>query len=253
MHGNAHVVGAFARDLHVVELVHEAALGCAARAHLLGQPEQVHRELFGGLDAARRAAAGAGLPLEVRVHPLEDLSGVLDRQAQDRAHDARRDVSAQLDHGIGRSALANGVDRLARELAHARLERGHGAGLERRVEVRAHGAVLRWIQARDVRRGRRLLGDEVRRGGAELRGEVALVLLERPDVREARHEPAVELLEIEQRRLVAQAPIDRIRVVEDRVAERVVVDHRIARDVTIGRSPGAKEEKRWAASTVRLR
>jgi hypothetical protein len=49
----------------------------------------------------------------------QDLPGILERQPEDRAHDARRDVAAELDHRVGAAALAHRVDRLARERAHA--------------------------------------------------------------------------------------------------------------------------------------
>jgi hypothetical protein len=89
------------------QLVHEAALGCAARAHLLRERNRYIANSFAASIPRGVLPRDPRLALEVGVHPGEDLVGVLERQAEDRAHDARRDVAAELDHRVGAAALAH--------------------------------------------------------------------------------------------------------------------------------------------------
>jgi len=223
---DAPVVEALAAHVRREELLEDRALRRTLLARALRHAVEVDREVLARLDAPLRTAALSGLALEVGVHPVHDLVRVLEREPEDHGRDPHRDVAAEIGDDVAGALLRDAPHGFARELPHARLEAPHGAGQEEGAEEAPHARVLGAVVGGEIRSGRRLARQQVGRRGAEARRQRRLVLEPLPDVLEAREEPAVELLQIVGRRLVAELAVERMGIVVERFAERVVVDHR---------------------------
>jgi hypothetical protein len=220
----AHLAGPLGRDQEGHEVL--AGRDPALRRRIL----HVRPQRIATGDRPRRERALAGVALEHRAEPAEQPGVIRLREAEPGEHRGPRERSREVPGEVGVALVGEGVDELDHLAADDRLEtRPEGRGAERHPERSAQAGVDRRVHAGQVAGGQEQLPGVVDvvahpafagREGLPVPGGGLHVV-------EPRQDPQVEPFVVVQRRLVAQAPVDRVWIVErdervPGVAERLV-------------------------------
>ena len=190
-------------------------------APLLQESGEVVPGAVGAVDGVRGELVVVGHAVLEAVRPRDELGALLAvGQAQEVEEHLVGQRPGQLLGDVGGAPAREGVDEAGGDAAYVVLQRGDAAGHELALHDRAQLVVTGVVDVRQVALAALVVGRvEVDAGVVDERHRVEQG---RAAVLEARQRPEAPLLVVVDRRLLAQATVDRERVVLERVRERVV-------------------------------
>jgi hypothetical protein len=189
------------------------------------EPLEVGVDLGGRLLARRRDAAGRVVAVDHRVGEAPQRVLVAVGHAQEPRDHRHREEAGEVADQLRRAAGREAVDQRSAALPDRPLQHGDPARREGPADGRAHTRVVRRVHAEQHRKGEvvDVLEEEAAaravRFGVVQRG--AHVGVPRECVE------AVRLVAV-RRRLVAESPVDRVRILVDLVREGIVADGGVA-------------------------
>jgi hypothetical protein len=172
--------------------------------------------------------------VQLEVEPVPDLLAVALGDAEDAGDDLYRERSGEIGDGVEAVAAVERLDVRLDHLAHDRLERLHGPGGEDPAHQGRQPVVRRRVHHDDAPEHGDLIGRRRQRVqvDAMAAGERLPVLVGLDDVVVARQRPEAVTLAVVHGRLVAQAPVHVVGVVEEDVGEGIELDPRPAGRLT---------------------
>jgi hypothetical protein len=231
-------------DLPVLQLGHalpvlpiDLGLGEAAD-HVVARmaPLLPHQpvEIRAGLPRRRVTLGGRaqppGLPVQLKVEPVPDLLAVPLGDAEDAGDDLHRERSGELGDRIEAVAAVERLDVRLDHLAHDRLERLDRPRREDPAHQGPEPVMRRWVHHDDAAEHGDLIGRRRQRVQVDAMAarERLPVLVGLDDVVVARQRPEAVALVVVHGRLVPQAPVHVVGVIEEDVGEGVELDPRLA-------------------------